>query len=228
MKTSFEASCIVCDDNHGVVHPDGCRSGSLVVARKFAGGILMRRLTLSNCILVLVLVCSANVLGSSLAGVSLPDTIQVAGTTLVLNGTGLRTKYMVKVYVAGLYLPQKSSDSNAIVKTAAPKRIVMHFVRDVSKKQLTDGFTESFRDNSPDAEKKLKAEIDRFFAVLEPVNEGQEIIFTYVPEKGTSVSLKDKEQLTIPGPSFAEMLFSVWLGPKPPNAALKKGLLGQV
>ncbi len=48
-----------------------------------------------------------------MAGVDLPDTAQVGSTTLVLNGMGLRTKMMVKVYVAGLYVTQKTSDAVA-------------------------------------------------------------------------------------------------------------------
>lgn len=36
------------------------------------------------------------------------------------------------------------------------------------------------------------------------------------------------EKLTIPGAPFQQMLFSVWLGPNPPNAALKKGPTGRV
>jgi hypothetical protein len=186
------------------------------------------RTVIRSCALVLILASAFNVLAANLAGITLPDTVQVGPTTLVLNGAGLRTKYMVKVYVAGLYLLEKSSDPNVILKADIPKRIVMHFVRDVSKNQLTDGFTESFHNNTPDAEKTLKSEIDRLFSALGPVKPGQEIIFTYMPEKGTSVLLGDKEQLTIAGPAFAEMLFSVWLGPKPPNTALKKGLLGQL
>ena len=81
----------------------------------------------------------------TLNGVTLADTVQAGSTTLVLNGLGLRTKYMVKIYVAGLYLPQKSTDPAAILKPDVPKRIVMHFVRNVSKTQLTDGFSESFQ-----------------------------------------------------------------------------------
>ena len=42
----------------------------------------------------------------TLAGVTLPDTAQVAGKDLVLNGLGLRKKFVIKVYVGGLYLPQ--------------------------------------------------------------------------------------------------------------------------
>jgi hypothetical protein len=63
--------------------------------------------------------------------------------------------------------------------------------------------------------------------VLDSVKDGDELVFTYVPATGTSLAIAGAEKLTIADPKFAQMLFSVWLGPKPPNAALKKGILGQ-
>lgn len=176
---------------------------------------------------VLFSLASIHLYASNLAGVTLPDTAQAGSTTLVLNGLGLRTKYMVKVYVAGLYVAQKSSDPNAILKDEAPKRMVMQFVHGVSKNQLTDGFGESFEDNTPDAKTTMKADIDRFFGVIEPVKDGDQMVFTYVPGTGTTFAINGKEKLTIAGPAFGQMVFSVWLGPKPPNTGLKKGLLGQ-
>src|SRR5271157_1353000 len=164
---------------------------------------------------------------ASLAGVNMPDTVQVGGKTLVLNGLGLRTKMMVKVYVAGLYLEQKSSDPNAIIKADAPKQIVMHFVHGASQSQMSDAFNDSFKDNSPDAVKTMKADIDRLLGALEPVKVGDQMVFTYVPGTGTTFAINDKEKLTIAGPAFGPVLFSVWFGPKPPNAGLKKGMLGQ-
>ena len=180
-------------------------------------------------LLVIVLVAASTVemQAASLAGVNLPDTVQAGGKTLLLNGLGLRTKFVVKVYVAGLYLEQKSTDPNAILKADAPKRLVMHFLRDVSKNQLVDAFDEAFNSNVPDAKKAMKADIDRLFAALEPVKEGDEMAFTYVPGTGTTLALNGKEKLAIAGPGFAPVIFSVWLGPKPPNAGLKKGILGQ-
>jgi Chalcone isomerase-like len=157
----------------------------------------------------------------------MPDTVQVGSTTLVLNGLGLRTKYFVKVYVAGLYLEQKSSDANAILKADATKRIVMHFVHSVSKNQIADAFDESFSENAPDARTSQKADVERFFSALEPLKNGDEMTLTYVPGTGTILMVNGKEKLTIAGSAFGQMLFSVWLGPKPPNAGLKKGILGQ-
>ena len=164
---------------------------------------------------------------ANLAGVSMPDTVQIGGTKLVLNGLGLRKKYFVKVYVAGLYLEQKSSDPDAIIKADVTKQIVMQFVHGASKSQMADAFEESFTNNSPDARNTMKADIDRLIGALEPVNAGDKMVFTYVPGTGTTLAINGKEKLTIANAAFGPVLFSVWLGPKPPNADLKKGMLGQ-
>ena len=187
----------------------------------------MQRSAIWFAVVVFVVASMFNLHAATLAGVTLPDTVQVGGTTLVLNGLGLRKKFVVKVYVAGLYLEQKSSDSDAIIKAEAPKRIVMQFLRGVSKSQIADAFDESFNDNRPEAKKTLKTDIDRLLGALEDVKEGDQMVFTYVPAKGTTLAINGKEKLTIAAPAFGPLLWSVWLGPKPPNADLKKGMLGQ-
>src|SRR5271167_4066463 len=118
----------------------------------------MRKAAVLLTISVFMLSSVVNPQAATLAGVTLPDTIQVRGTPLVLNGMGLRTKYMVKVYVAGLYLEQKSSDPDAIIKSDATKRIVMQFLHGARKSQMVDAFNESFTDNAPDAHNAMKAD----------------------------------------------------------------------
>ena len=76
--------------------------------------IRMSRLWLALAIFSLTL--SLNLQAADLAGVTMPDSVQVGNTTLVLNGLGLRTKIVVKVYVAGLYLPE-----NPPTPTESPK-----------------------------------------------------------------------------------------------------------
>ena len=95
--------------------------------------------------LVLVTMLGAATLtAATLAGVTLPDSVKVGDKTLVLNGLGLRSKMMFKVYVAGLYVEQKSSDGNAIVNADAPKRITLHFVRNVSNDQIKEAIVDAF------------------------------------------------------------------------------------
>jgi hypothetical protein len=178
-------------------------------------------------IFIFLAASTLNLQAGSLAGVTLPDTTQVAGKTLVLNGMGIRTKFMVKVYVAGLYLQQKSSDPDAIIKSDQPKQIVMKFLHGASKSQMTDAFDESFSSNTPEAMKTMKSDIDRLLASLESVKEGDQMVFTYIPGTGTAFALNGKDKVTISDPAFGPVLFSVWLGPKPPNADLKKGILGR-
>ena len=188
---------------------------------------LMRKTVISLAVIVFAVASMFDLQAATLAGVTLPDTAQVGGKTLVLNGLGVRTKYTVKVYVAGLYLEQKSSDPNAIIKADAPKQIVMKFVHGASKSQMTDAFDESFKDNTPDAEKTMKGDIDRLLAAIDAVKVGDQMVFTYVPGTGTTFAMNGKDKVTIAGPAFGQVIVSVWLGPKPPTADVKKGMLGQ-
>jgi hypothetical protein len=92
---------------------------------------------------------------------------------------------------------------------------------------MTDAFDQSFKDNAPDAETTIKTDTDRFLAAVEPVKVGEQMVFTYLPSTGTTIAINGNDKLTIAGPAFSEAIFSVWLGPKPPTANLKKGMLGQ-
>jgi hypothetical protein len=173
---------------------------------------------------LVALLGAATLTAATLAGVTLPDTVKVGDKTLVLNGLGLRSRMMVKVYVAGLYVEQKSGDGNAIVNADAPKRIVLHFVRSVSNDQIKDAIVGAFDAN---AKASLKTQIDQFGAALEPFNENDEMSMTYVPNTGTMLNVKGKDKLTIPGAPFAKALFDIWLGANPPSSDLKDGLLGK-
>ena len=174
-----------------------------------------------------LLAAAISVAGASLSGITLPDTVDVAGKKLVLNGMGLRKKMMFSVYVGGLYIENKSADAGAILQADAPKRVLMQFMRSVSKDQMVEAYTEAFQNNAPDILKTQKADVDKLMAAFEPLNEGEQISFTYVPGTGTTFASKGKDKLTIPGLPFAKAMFSAWLGPKPPTDALKKGMLGE-
>ena len=102
----------------------------------------------------------------------------------------------------------------------------MQFLHDASRKQMTDAFEKSFKDNAPDAAKTMKSDVDGFFGALEDVKVGEQMVFTYVPTTGTTLTINGKDKLTIPGAAFGQLVFSVWLGPKPPTANVKKGILG--
>jgi hypothetical protein len=58
------------------------------------------------------------------------------------------------------------------------------------------------------------------------VVEGDQVVLTYVPGKGTLVSAKGQDKGVIEGKDFADALFAVWLGGNPVQDDLKAALLG--
>jgi len=162
-----------------------------------------------------------------LAGVKAPDTLNTGGTTLVLNGLGLRKKSIVSVYVGALYLAAPSADAAAILAADAPKAVSLHFMRSVTKVQLVDSFKEGFAANVKEKAAAQDANIQKLYGMLSDAKEGDAMLFAYVPGKGTAVSKGDKAIGTIEGKEFADVIFALWLGPKPPSEDLKKGMLGK-
>lgn len=174
---------------------------------------------------VLALLLSLSAHAGTLAGVTLPDTASVGGQTLVLNGLGLREKYFLDIYVGGLYLPAKSRDASQIINLDAPKRVVMHFIYShVTKDQISETFTEGI-DKYPQYA-ALKPKVNTFIAFMDDVKAGDEMVYEYVPGKGTSVIIRGQERGTIPGVDFMKLVFSIYVGPNPANEALKAGMLG--
>jgi hypothetical protein len=164
-------------------------------------------------------------LARELEGATLADTLKAGEKTVKLNGLGLRKKAMFKVYVGGLYLESPSKDAGAILASDEAKAIRMHFLRDLKKGQLVEAFQEGFDANAKDKAAQ-KAAFDKMLALVPDVKEGSTLTFTYLPGKGTTLQVADKERGVFEGKGFADAVFSIWLGPKPPSEDLKKGMLG--
>jgi hypothetical protein len=164
---------------------------------------------------------------ATLADVSFPDQATVGGKAVVLNGLGLRTATMlkVKVYVIGLYLESKSSDPRAIIESSENKRIAMHFVHDVTAEKLRGGWTDGFEDNTGDVA-GIKDEIAKFNASMRDVKSGDSILLDFSGDR-LDVLINDARIDSIAGKAFQRAVLAIWLGPEPPNDALKQGILGR-
>lgn len=156
----------------------------------------------------------------------MPDTAQVGDETLTLNGMGLRKKSVIKVYVAGLYLTEKMNDASAILKADTARRTAMEFRFGVSGDKMCAAWKEGLDANTANPSAELKAQFDQLCEYQADMEKGQMMVYSYVPGKGTEVEIEGEVKGTIEGKEFADALFACWIGPKPPNAAFKKGLLG--
>jgi hypothetical protein len=159
--------------------------------------------------------------------VSFPDQATVDGSTLTLNGLGLRQATMLKVnvYVAALYVTKVSPDPNVILGSA-PKQLILHFVRGVDRSELNKAWEEGFEANASGQLPALKARIEKLKSFMADMKSGERLTFTHKPGAGVQVDVGGAVKGTVESDDFAKTFFSIWLGSHPPNANLKAGLLG--
>jgi hypothetical protein len=167
-------------------------------------------------------------LGIEAGGVQLPDSLTVNKARLQLNGAGVRKKVIIKVYAGGLYLLNKETDPAKIIEANEPMVIRMHFIHStVSKEKLISAWNEGFANATNGNIATLQKEITAFNGYFqEDAKKGDVYDVVYVPGQGTSVEIKGKRKGSIPGLEFKKAVFSIWLGEKPADAKLKKGMLG--
>jgi len=166
--------------------------------------------------------------GKECKGVVFPDQVQADAAALKLNGLGLRqaTFLRIDVYVGALYLAQPSRDADAILRANGPWQLVLHFVRDVGQADLVKAWDEGFENNAKGEIPALKDRIESFKGMMADVKTGERIVMTYKPGAGVQTAVKGTAKGAIAGEDFARALLAIWLGPRPPNADLKAGLLG--
>jgi len=176
---------------------------------------------------MIVAMGAGNAYGKECQGVNFPDETQVEGSSLVLNGLGLRlaTFLKVKVYVAALYVAKASPDPGVILAATTPTELILQFVRDVGASDITKGWDEGFASNSKAELPALKDRIATLNAWMGDVKAGQRLTFVVKPGTGVQVDVNGAVKGTIKGDDFAKAFLSIWLG-DPPNPEIKSGLLG--
>jgi len=189
---------------------------------------LMGRLLAAVMVTLVAAVC-AQAQPVEVEGVKLEPTAQVGGAALQLNGAGLRKRAIFKVYVAGLYVPQKSADAPALLAQKGPRRISITMLRDVDADSFSGALNDGLRANHTEAQVAgFKAQIDTLNANLKAVGEakkGDAIHFEYLPESGTRVTVNGQARgSAIPGEDFFTAVLRIWIGDKPVDGDLKKGL----
>lgn len=164
-------------------------------------------------------------------GQKFEPTVALAGQTLNLNGVGLRKKLFIKVYVAGLYAQQKSANAAALINDKGPRRVTLRMLRDVDASSFIDSFNEGLKNNHTEAQlNAMKPQVDALTATLNAIGEakkGDAINFDYTPDGGTRISVNGQPKgSAIAGADFFAAVLRIWLGEKPADESLKKGMLG--
>ena len=161
-------------------------------------------------------------------GEMFPQRRDEAPYQLLLRGSGvLRYMVLIKVYAGAFYLAEETRIADALHPQAA-RRLEFHYYYGISAADLVASTTEMIqRNTSPETFTRLQPEIDQFNRLYRDVVPGDRYAATYIPGRGTRLSLNGESLGEVAGADFAAALFSIWLGENPIDKTLRQRLLGK-
>jgi len=173
----------------------------------------------------------AQTAATDVAGVKFPHTLQLGGSTLQLNGAGIRYKAIFKVYAAGMYLSTKAQTPEAVLAAPGAKRIHLVLLRALDANEFGKILSAGIEHNASREEfvQALPAisrmgEASSQYKQLVP---GDTLTIDWVPGTGATLSVKGKPEV---GPYNDVRVFNamakIWLGKNPADWQLKDALLG--
>ncbi|MES2951971.1 MAG: chalcone isomerase family protein [Pseudomonadota bacterium] len=167
---------------------------------------------------------------TAVEGISFEREIALAGSTLKLNGAGIRSKFVFKVYAAGLYLPATAKTSTDVYVSKGPKRLKVVFLRDTDSSSLGKTMSEVMSDNLPREQfgKCIPGliKLGEVFANKRKMVTGEGFTMDEVPGEGTVVNINGQQVAKIAEPEFFTCLMYNYFGDKPADPKLKMALLG--
>ena len=164
-------------------------------------------------------------------GVDVATTTFVRGKKLVLNGAGVRRRGYYKSNIVALYLPERLTTLEAIMKLDGPRRIQMLLLRDFSQSTVSRIFLADFKQAATDTEFKTLinevAEIGAIYNNVKRVEQGDKVNIDWQPGAGIIASLNDRQLND--KPINSELAYQIYLrmfmGPNVPED-LRNRLLG--
>lgn len=174
-----------------------------------------------------VLFLSTQAYGMEIAGVNVAPTVTVGQKSLVLNGAGIRRKFVIKVYVGALYLERKVSSVEELLKDPGDKLIRMRFIHSkVEKEKIVDAFAEGLSDNSPSVAQTPEAKAVLSWFTADFV-EGDTLDVFFAADGSVSATHNGKALGAVRNPAIARAVLLIWFGQKPADAGLARGMLGR-
>lgn len=164
---------------------------------------------------------------ATVEGVSFRPTYRAEGRTLTLHGAGLmRWKWVVKAYVAALYLDPGAQPLQVFDDVS--KRLEIEYFHAIRASDFQNVTLDRIRLNVSGPEfERLRPRIEQLNRLYRDVAPGDRYALTYVPGRGTELAWNDRPLGVVPGTDLARALFAIWLGDVPVDASLKQALIGR-
>ncbi|WP_029033731.1 chalcone isomerase family protein [Salinimicrobium terrae] len=178
-------------------------------------------------LLMAVMVSSTAEAQKEVGGVILPATQNFHDHDLHLNGAGVREKFWIDLYAAGLYLDQKNDNAQEILNADKPMAIKLHVVSKlITSDKMVEAVTEGFEKSTNGNTAPIQNEIDNLLSFFrEDIHKNDVFDLVYIPSKGVVAYKNGKERGVVKGKGFKKALFGIWLSDKSADDGLKNDLL---
>lgn len=191
----------------------------------------MGRLAKFALALLLAAAASCSSAAVDVAGVNFPDQVRLGDAELVLNGAGIRAKFIFKVYAMGIYVAEKKRSTAELMAAKGAKRIQIVCLRELPAedfaKALVAGIQKNYADSAYAPLKSRTETLERTILTLKSAPKGALIQLDWLPATGTRLLFNgDKLGEDYPGEDFYQALLAIWLGEHPAAQDLKDALLG--
>lgn len=162
-------------------------------------------------VILILLMTAASAAAIEVGGLQIAETFDSGQGELILNGTGIRKKFGFKIYVGGLYMKAKSSDSQKIINADEPMAITLTYKRNGPKDKITGVFSDGMKYAAGADYDAMKGNIDQFIAFTPSAKKKDLWVYKYLPGEGITFSVNGELKGTIKDPKFKKVLFAIWL-----------------
>ena len=165
-------------------------------------------------------------LQTDVRGVKFDSVAAIGGRAVPLRGATLCRWRGFKVYTAAFYAVPEARSSDEVLGDV-PKRLVLHYEREIPKEDIIEATVRTLRENPKVNLAELQPRLDLIYSWYQDVKEGDRFSLDYVPGEGSELFFNGESRGVIPGADFARAFFGIWVSEHPISKKYQKRLLGQ-
>lgn len=165
----------------------------------------------------------------NISGFELPESINLNGKTLYLNGASMRNKFFINIYVIALYSEKPILTEEEAIYSNIERSLRMLIATPLATpKTVSENIEEGIKYSLGKNYISLKPTVDRIRKVVDEAKIGyKDYMDNYFTSSGVlqmyknDVLLSSDEDAKI----FAESLFNMYMGKNPKDSKIKRALL---
>lgn len=182
--------------------------------------------------IIILLLCSYSfsAIAEKVHGVKIADDLKFSDHSLKLNGAGVRTKFFLDLYVAGLYLDTQYDSAKAIIDANDEMNIRINIISDkITPDRFADATMDGFAHSTHGNVAPIRKEIETMIAVFRNELQLNDVFdLYYQPDVGVEIFRNNVLQATVKGLEFKQALFGIWLSDESVQNSLKKSMLSDL